>query len=91
MTFSILNDIYCRVLNWYVKVRCNFFCNSFLIKSAFCNSINKIFIKGNQRIDSSTILSYLNIKKNKEISEDDLNAHLKTYLQQNYFLILVLT
>ena len=44
----------------------------FPIKSAFAISINKIFIKGNQRIDSSTILSYLNIKKNKEISEDDL-------------------
>ncbi len=38
----------------------------FPIKSAFAISINKIFIKGNQRIDSSTILSYLNIKKIKK-------------------------
>ena len=43
------------------------------IKGAFAASINKIFIKGNQRIESSTILSYLNIKKNKEISDEDLN------------------
>ena len=49
----------------------------FSIKSAFTSSINKIFIKGNQRIDSRTILSYLNIKKNKEISEEDLNVIFK--------------
>ena len=43
------------------------------IQSTFANVINKVFIKVNQRIESSTILSYLNIKKNKEISEEDLN------------------
>ena len=49
----------------------------FSVQSSFATSISKIFIKGNQRIDSSTILSYLNIKKNKEISEEDLNVLFK--------------
>ena len=57
----------------------------FSIKSAFAISINKIFIKGNQRIDSSTILSYLNIKKNKEISEEDLNAIFKDLFATELF------
>ena len=48
-------------------------------------SINKIFIKGNQRIESNTILSYLNIKKNKEISEEDLNAIFKDLFATELF------
>ena len=49
----------------------------FLIKGIFANVINKIFIKGNLRIDSSTVLSYINIKKDQEISEEDLNGDLR--------------
>ena len=44
---------------------------------ASTNVINKIFIEGNQRIERSTILSYLNISKNKEVSAEDLNLVLK--------------
>ena len=57
----------------------------FSFKCAFSNSINKIVIKGNQRIESSTILSYLNIKKNKEISEEDLNAAFKDLFATELF------
>ena len=57
----------------------------FSFKCAFSNSINKIVIKGNQRIESSTILSYLNIKKNKEISEEDLNAVFKDLFATELF------
>ncbi len=57
----------------------------FSVKSAYAISINKIFIKGNQRIDSSTILSYLNIKKNKAISEEDLNTVFKDLFATELF------
>ena len=57
----------------------------FCIKSAFAISINKIFIKGNQRIDNSTIISYLNIKKNNEINEEDLNAVFKDLFATELF------
>ena len=55
------------------------------IKNTLANSINKIFIKGNQRIEGSTILSYLNIKKNKEISEEDLNTVFKELFATDLF------
>ena len=58
---------------------------SFLIKSIFANVVNKIFIKGNQRIESNTILSYINIKKNKEISEEDLNSVFKDLFATELF------
>ncbi len=57
----------------------------FLSKSIFANVVNKIFIKGNQRIDNSTILSYINIKKNKEISEEDLNEIFKDLFATELF------
>tara|TARA_Y100000589_G_scaffold326286_1_gene365769 strand:- start:1159 stop:3408 length:2250 start_codon:yes stop_codon:yes gene_type:complete len=55
------------------------------IKSTFATVINKIFIKGNQRIESSTILSYLNIKKNKEIIVEDLNSAFKDLFATELF------
>ena len=57
----------------------------FSFKCVFSNSINKIVIKGNQRIETSTILSYLNIKKNKEISEENLNAIFKDLFATELF------
>ena len=57
----------------------------FSIKSAYAVSVNKIFIKGNQRIDKSTIISYLNIKKNQEIREEDLNAVFKDLFATELF------
>ena len=57
----------------------------FSINSTYALSINKIFIKGNQRIHNSTILSYLNIKKNKEISEEDLNVIFKDLFATELF------
>ena len=49
----------------YVIILLLFF--SLIIKDAFSDIINKIIIKGNQRIESSTILSYLNINKKKRL------------------------
>ena len=57
----------------------------FLFKSTLANSINKIFIKGNQRIESNTILSYLDIKKNKEFTEQDLNIAFKDLFATELF------
>ena len=57
----------------------------FSIKNVFANSINKVFLKGNQRIDNSTILSYLNIEKNKEIGEEDLNTIFKDLFATELF------
>ena len=57
----------------------------FLIKSISAYVVNKVLIKGNQRIDSSTILSYINIKKNKEISEEDLNEVFKDLFATELF------
>ena len=67
----------------YVLIFLLFF--SFPIKGVFSNIINKIIIKGNQRIESSTILSYLNIKKNKKISEQDLNIMFKDLFATELF------
>ena len=55
------------------------------IKAICADTIGKIFIKGNQRIESSTILSYLNIKKNKEINEQDLNIAFKDLFATELF------
>ena len=55
------------------------------IKSTFANVINKVFIEGNQRIESNTILSYLNIKKNREITEEDLNIMFKDLFATDLF------
>ena len=55
------------------------------IKSIFADVINKIFIKGNQRIESNTILSYLNIKKNKDVKDEDLNVMFKELFATDLF------
>ena len=57
----------------------------FPIKGAFTTIVNKVFIEGNQRIENSTILSYLDIKKNKEISEEDLNNVFKDLFATELF------
>ena len=58
---------------------------SFAIKPAFAKVINKIFITGNQRIESKTILSYLSIEKNKKFSEQDLNIAFKDLFATELF------
>ena len=57
----------------------------FSINNISADVINKIFIKGNQRIESSTILSYLNINKDKEITEEDLNLAFKDLFATELF------
>ena len=57
----------------------------FAVKGAFTTIVNKVFIEGNQRIESSTILSYLNIKKNKEINKEDLNTVFKDLFATELF------
>ncbi len=49
------------------------------------NVVDKIYIKGNQRIENSTILSYLNIRKNDEISDQDLNIVFKDLFATELF------
>ena len=56
-----------------------------LIKDTFAININKIFIKGNQRIEKSTILSYLNLKDYKDISDHDLNMAFKDLFATELF------
>ena len=55
------------------------------LEYALGNVISKIYIKGNQRIESSTILSYLNIKKNDSINEQDLNIAFKDLFATELF------
>ena len=55
------------------------------LEYALGNVISKIYIKGNQRIESSTILSYLNIKKNDSINEQDLNIVFKDLFATELF------
>ena len=57
----------------------------YLIKVLFSNNIDKIYIKGNQRIEKSTILSYLNLKDYKDISDYDLNIAFKDLFATELF------
>ncbi len=56
------------------------------IKTTSANIINKINISGNQRIESSTILSYLNIKKGDDFPIEDLNIAFKDLFATELFL-----
>ena len=51
----------------------------------FSNEIKNIEIKGNQRIDEETIFTYLNLSKEKEIKEEDLNVLFKDLFATDLF------
>ncbi len=51
----------------------------------YSNNIKKINIKGNQRIEINTILSYINININKDLSEQDLNIIFKDLFATELF------
>jgi len=57
----------------------------FLPSNLFSETISKIEINGNNRISSKTILDNINIKKNKDYTESDLNLIYKKLFSTNFF------
>ena len=55
------------------------------IKFSFSNSINKIEIEGNLRLDDNTIFSYLNINSTSTIPKSDLNILFKDLFATELF------
>ena len=55
------------------------------IKDSFSNTINKIEIEGNIRLDDNTIFSYINVDSNSIISKSDLNTLFKDLFATELF------
>lgn len=54
--------------------------------SVLCaQTVTKIDVSGNKRIDRDTVLSYLKLEKGKEYSSDDLDDGLKRLYKTNFF------
>ena len=51
----------------------------------FGQNINKILIEGNQRIETTTIMTYLDLDKNKDIDVSDLNLVFKELFASDLF------
>jgi len=56
-----------------------------LISNLFAESLNKIDVNGNIRVSDETIISFLPIKINDPINQNDLNDILKNLYDTNFF------
>lgn len=48
-------------------------------------TLNHIEIRGNQRVENSTILTYLNLKEGSEVTQDELDTALKNLFATGFF------
>ncbi len=57
----------------------------FCVNFSFAEIVNKIEIKGNQRLSNESIILFGNISLNKEYDDNDLNIILKELYKTNFF------
>ena len=59
--------------------------NLFLAFNAYCEIVNEIVIKGNERISKETVKLFSKIELGNNINKNDINYILKDLYQTNYF------
>ena len=57
----------------------------FFTANVLAESFSKYNVTGNQRVSKETIINFSKLKKNVEISENDLNKALKNIYGSNFF------
>ena len=74
------------MLNNIYKIILSFFIFSFLLISQTISAVvNKIEIKGNERIPSETVIMFSSVSLNDELNADSLNKILKNIYESNFF------
>ena len=58
---------------------------SFVLFSARGEIVDKIEIKGNERITDETVIMFSNVKVGSDVTKNDLNEILKTLYNTNFF------
>ena len=74
------------MLNNIYKIILSFFIFSFLLVNQTISAVvNKIEIKGNERIPSETVIMFSSVSLNDELNADSLNKILKNIYESNFF------
>ena len=74
------------MLNNIYKIILSFFIFSFLLISQTISAVvNKIEIKGNERIPSETVIMFSSVSLNDDLNADSLNKILKNIYESNFF------
>ena len=71
-----------KILIFFINI---FIINVFITLNAFSEIINKIIIKGNDRISNETIELFSNIQIGNDIDKNNVNFILKELYETNYF------
>jgi len=71
-----------KFLFFYIKI---FFLIVVFITESFCDIINKIEIKGNQRVSSETVQIFTKVEIGEDINQEDLNSILRDLYSTNFF------
>jgi len=71
-----------KILIFFINI---FIINIFITLNAFSEIINKIIIKGNDRISNETIELFSNIQIGNDIDKNNVNFILKELYETNYF------
>ncbi|MBJ56917.1 MAG: outer membrane protein assembly factor BamA [Rickettsiales bacterium] len=73
------------LISMFYLIKVLLFSYFLFIGTLIAENVKNIKIIGNQRIDDDTILTYLNIKKNQLIKEEDLNSLFKDLFSTELF------
>jgi len=74
------------MLNFFYKTRILFLFLFILLSSnSTAEIINKINVKGNNRISTETIIMFSGVKINEDLNENDSNIVLKKLYETNFF------